>query len=57
MDKKKTLNLKLIDNFEDEESRFLLVNTEVNDNILTIVNLYAPNNPHTRNNFFKNIKL
>ena len=52
---KNNLNYKLIDEFTDSEGRLLLLNIEINENILTIVNIYAPNNAKLRNNFFKNL--
>lgn len=52
----KTLNFKIIDEHKDLEGRLLLVNGEINESILTIVNVYAPNNKKERNSFFKKVK-
>lgn len=52
---KKELQYSLIDTFEDSNGRILLINIEINDNILTLVNVYAPNCEKDRNIFFKKI--
>ena len=49
---KSRLNFKIIDQYKDSEGRFILVNIEIDDNIYTLVNLYAPNNCKIRNTVF-----
>jgi exonuclease III len=41
---KKNVELKLIDEYKDNEGRLLLINVEINNAIYTIINIYAPNN-------------
>ena len=53
---KEEINCKFIDKFQDEEGRLILINIEINDTIYTLVNIYAPNIPKKRNNFFKKVK-
>ena len=50
---KHSLNYKIIDNYKDNEGRILLINIELDDNIFTFVNIYAPNNVKARNTFFR----
>ena len=45
----------IIDSFSDNEGRFIIVNIKIQDNVYTICNIYAPNNNHARNSFFKNV--
>ena len=52
---KKEITHSLIDKFEDSEGRIILINIEIDDNILTLVNLYAPNIEKERNIFFKKV--
>ena len=49
-------NYKIVDSHSDSEGRLLLLNIEINENIFTIVNIYAPNNSKARNSFFKTVK-
>ena len=52
---KKTLNYRLIDSFKDDEGRIVMGNVEIDDNILTLLCLYAPNCRTNRNTFFKKV--
>ena len=52
---KKTLNYKLIDKYSDDEGRIVLTNIEIDDSILTLVCIYAPNCKTARNVFFKKV--
>ena len=49
---KDNLNCKLLDSFNDNDGRLLIVNVEIDDNLYTLVNIYAPNTPQNRNAFF-----
>lgn len=42
---KKELNHKIINETKDEDGRIILLNIELKDNIITLINIYAPNNP------------
>ena len=52
---KKEVKHSIIDQFEDKDGRMILINVEIDDNILTLVNLYAPNFEKDRNIFFKKV--
>ena len=52
---KQHLDIKIIDHQKDTEGRLLLLNIEINDNVYTLVNVYAPNIPKNRNTFFKTV--
>ena len=45
----------VIDDFKDSEGRIILLNIEIDDNILTLVNLYSPNIEKDRNIFVKKV--
>lgn len=45
----------IINNLNDNEGRIIMVDVGIEHNIYTLVNIYAPNLPNTRN--FKNIKV
>ena len=51
---KKNVEFKLIDEYKDNEGRLLLINVEINNDIYTIINIYAPN-MNKRNTFFKQV--
>ena len=53
---KDNLNCILLDSFKDNDGRLLIVNVEIDDNLYTLVNIYAPNTPQNRNAFFKKVK-
>ena len=52
---KENINHKIINEIKDEEGRFILINVELDNNIFTLVNVYAPNIQRNRNSFFKKI--
>lgn len=52
----KNLEYEIIDVHRDNDGRLLLVNLKINDNVYTIINIYAPNDKNRRNIFFKNLK-
>jgi exonuclease III len=54
---KKNVEFKLIDEYKDNEGRLLLINVEINNDIYTIINIYAPNNMNKRNTFFKQVDI
>lgn len=51
----KSLDFKLINEFCDKEGRIIIINIEIQDKIFTLVNLYAPNEVHARNQFYKKV--
>ena len=53
---KDRINFKIIDEHKDSDGRFILINIEINENIYTLVNIYAPNRSRERNSFFKTVK-
>lgn len=53
---KKKLNHKVINEYKDNEGRIIIVNVEIDNNIISLVNIYAPNNEKDRNTFFKKIE-
>ena len=48
---------KYIDEHKDLEGRVIMINIEIDENIYTLVNIYAPNRLRERNSFFKTIKV
>lgn len=52
----KKINPEIINTHKDREGRLLLINVKINDNIYTIVNVYAPNDRKQRNTFYKQVK-
>lgn len=53
---KHNLNYEIIDKYEDKEGRLLILNVEIDENIYTLVNIYAPNDPKSRNSYFREVK-
>ena len=47
------LNAEIIDIFSDPDGRYILINIEIEKNIFSILNIYAPNDLRLRNVFFK----
>ncbi|VDI15401.1 blast:LINE-1 retrotransposable element ORF2 protein [Mytilus galloprovincialis] len=47
------IKYEIIDKYVDQDGRIVLINTEIDKNIFTFVNLYAPNTCKDRNIFFK----
>lgn len=52
---KNTLFYNLIDTVQDPNGRFILLNIELFDSVLTLVNLYSPNHKQARNIFYHNL--
>ena len=52
---KKELKYTIIDVHNDNDGRILLINIEIDENIFTLVNLYANNVEKNRNAFFKKV--
>ena len=48
------MNIKVIDEFYDNDGRKVLLNLEYENRIITLVNVYAPNHENERNSFFCN---
>ena len=48
------MNIKVIDEFYDNDGRKILLNLEYENRIITLVNVYAPNHENERNSFFCN---
>ena len=46
----------IVNSHKSEDSRILLVNLKIEDEILTLVNIYAPNNVSERKTFFSKIQ-
>ena len=53
--KKKGLKYTIIDVHNDNDGRILLINLEIDENIFTLMNLYANNVEKNRNAFFKKV--
>jgi len=51
----KSLNFAILDKWEDTDGRLLLLNIQIDDTILTLVCIYAPNCKTARNAFFKKV--
>ena len=51
----KSLNFDLIDKHVSEDSRIILINVNIKDAPLTLVNIYAPNQPSERKTFFNKL--
>jgi exonuclease III len=51
----KSLNFAILDKWEDTDGRLLLLNIQIDDTILTLVCMYAPNCKTARNAFFKKV--
>lgn len=41
---KKTINYNFKDEFKDTVGRLIMLNIEIDDNLVTLINVYAPNN-------------
>ena len=54
---KKDLPIEILDIHRSIDGRKILVNVKLNDNIFSLVNVYAPNNESNRLDFFKKLKL
>ena len=54
---KKDLPIEILDTHRSIDGRKILVNVKLNDNIFSLVNVYAPNNESNRLDFFKKLKL
>lgn len=50
---RKKLDYKLINSHRSDDGRMVLINISINDLVITIANIYAPNNVNERNQFFK----
>ena len=50
------LNAEIIDTTVDKDGRYIITNLKINDDVYCFVNIYAPNDIHKRNSFFKQIK-
>ena len=50
------LNAEIIDTAVDKGGRYIITNLKINDDVYCLVNIYAPNDMHKRNSFFKQIK-
>ena len=53
---KKNFTHNIIDQYQDKEGRVILLNIEIENNIITLVNLYAPNTEKERNTYFKTVQ-
>ena len=51
----KSLNFAILDKWEDNDGRLLLINIQIDDTIFTLVCIYAPNCKTARNAFFKKV--
>ena len=53
----KNINNKIINYETDKSGRYLFINVEIGKHILSLINVYtyAPNDPHERNSFLRNI--
>ena len=51
----KSLNFEIINEFQDEDGRLILLNIKIEDLIFSLVCLYAPNCRTDRNSFFKKV--
>ena len=49
------MNFAIPDKWEDKDGRLLLINIQIDDTILTLVCIYAPNCKTARNAFFKKV--
>ena len=52
---KKSLHYELINKYNDTDGSLMLINVEINNTILTVVCIYAPNCRRSRNYFFKKV--
>lgn len=52
----KQLNCDIIEEQRDSHGRILLLNVEIENNIYSLVNVYAPNNGTERNAFYRHLK-
>ena len=52
----RNINYEIIDTHNDKDGRILLINIKINDNIYTIVNIYAPNDRKRREKYYKDLK-
>ena len=52
----KTLNLAILDKWEDKDGRLLLLNIQIDDTIFTLVCISAPNYKTAKNAFFKKVR-
>lgn len=52
---KKSNNYEVIDFIVDENGRYVFVNIEICNHMLTLVNVYAPNDNRQRNAFYKKV--
>ena len=50
------LNFNIINMHKSEDGRIILINGKANEKELTLVNIYAPNNPKDRKPFFQKIQ-
>ena len=50
------LNAESIDKTVDKDGRYIIMNLKINEEIYCLVNIYAPNDLHKRNFFWKHIK-
>ncbi len=51
------LNYKIRNIHRKNDGRVILINVSIEDRELTLCNIYAPNKPYLRNEFFKSLKL
>ena len=49
------LHAEIIDSVIDNNGRYIITNLKINDNVYCITNIYAPNDKHNRNTFYKQI--
>ena len=48
-----SINHKVLNTYNDVFGRILILNVEIDAQIYSLINVYAPNNPNDRNSFFK----
>ena len=48
----KSLNFAILDKWEDKDGRLLLINIQIDETIVIVVCIYAPNCKTARNAFF-----
>lgn len=53
---KKELQLEIVNTHKSDDSRIILVNCKIEDKIITLVNIYAPNNSTERKAFFNKLQ-
>ena len=52
---RKSIDVEIVDHYTKDDGRAILINAIVNDEIITLVNVYCPNSEKDKSNFFEQI--